>query len=125
LKIRILEQLQITISDNPKQTLTEIYNKLNNICKYNSGIILAINLDDFNNEEFKSSLNASQLYYVNHLIKFEITDLNDYFSENIRVKCKFKNNESSLEHWTKNKNKIIKKVLDKKQELTIYLFVFV
>ena len=84
-----------------------IYNNIKNLTE----------LKKYNIKKFKNK------YFIikeNYLKTEYITDLTDYFSENIRVKCKFKNNESSLEYWTKNKDKIIKKVLDKKQELTIY-----
>jgi hypothetical protein len=40
---------------------------------------------------------------------FEINNLTDYFSENIRITCKFGNNISPLEYWNKYKKIILNK----------------
>jgi tRNA1(Val) A37 N6-methylase TrmN6 len=51
-------------------------------------------------------------YYIiidNFNDNYELNTLTDYFTENIRVKCKFANYISPLEYWNKNKNNLIQK----------------
>jgi hypothetical protein len=49
-----------------------------------------------------------------------INDITDYFSESIRVKCKFKKYLSPYEYWNKNKKDILNKTLEKYKKLNIY-----
>lgn len=40
---------------------------------------------------------------------YELNNLTDYFSENVRITCKFGNNISPLEYWNNNKKYILSK----------------
>jgi hypothetical protein len=53
----------------------------------------------------------------------EINNITDYFSEKIRVKCKFGNNLSPLDYWNKNKKNIIEKT--KKNIIILNFIIFV
>lgn len=46
----------------------------------------------------------------------DINNITNYFSEKIRIKCKFGNKPPPLEYWNKNKEKILEKIND----ITIY-----
>jgi hypothetical protein len=49
-----------------------------------------------------------------------INNLTDYFSENIRIRCRFGNNISRYDYWKKNKRKILLKTEEKYNEINIY-----
>jgi hypothetical protein len=49
-----------------------------------------------------------------------INDITDYFSENIRVHCKFINHPSPYEYWTKYKKDILHKTMEKYKKIDIY-----
>jgi hypothetical protein len=50
---------------------------------------------------------------------YEINNITNYFSESVRVKCKFGNYESPLVYWTKNKKQILSKTLQQYKILNI------
>jgi hypothetical protein len=50
----------------------------------------------------------------------EINNITDYFSENVRVNCKFGNYPSPLQYWKNNKHNILKKTLEKYKKINIY-----
>ena len=43
---------------------------------------------------------------------YELNNLTDYFSENVRITCKFGNKESPLEYWNNNKKRILNNTND-------------
>jgi hypothetical protein len=49
-----------------------------------------------------------------------INNLTNYYTEEIRVKCNFKNNISPLDYWNKYKQNIISDVINKYNKLSIY-----
>jgi hypothetical protein len=49
-----------------------------------------------------------------------INNITDYFTEKVRVKCKFGNHPSPFEYWTMNKKYIIEKTKKKYNKINIY-----
>jgi hypothetical protein len=56
----------------------------------------------------------------NYLNTYIINNLTDYFSEKVRIKCKFAKNISMYEYWNNKKNEIIQKTLNKYNKVNIY-----
>jgi len=56
----------------------------------------------------------------NYLNTYIINNLTDYFSEKVRIKCRFGNNISLFDYWEKNKEKIINNSLKKYGKNNIY-----
>jgi len=46
------------------------------------------------------------------ITNYELNNLTDYFSENVRITCKFGNNISPLEYWKEHKKQILEKTND-------------
>ena len=86
-----------------------IYNKIPNDLKK---IDSKNKLEKYNNEYFIIKENFLDTYIINNLT--------DYFSEKIRIKCKFGNNISLLDYWNKNKEKIVQNSLKKYKKNDIY-----
>jgi hypothetical protein len=90
-----------------------IYNKKpNNLLKYN---LIKFNTDNTNN-------NKKEYFIIkeNYLKTEKINSITDYFSEQIRIKCRFGNNISPLEYWKNNKKKIIINTLNKYKKVNIH-----
>jgi len=63
--------------------------------------------------ELKKYDNEYFIIKENYLDTYIINNLTDYFSEKVRIKCKFGNNISLYDYWLKHKNKIIDNCLKK------------
>ena len=63
-----------------------------------------------------------QYFFIkeNYIENYEINSLTDYFTESVRVKCKFGNYPSPLEYWNNNKNKIIKETIKRYNNNSIH-----
>lgn len=96
---------------NKKEILTYIKNYkpiiLNNIPKE----LIKYNLQKYNNSYF--------IIKEDYLKNFYINSVTDYFSEYVRIKCKFGNGISPYEYWNKNKKIIIEQALKKYGTLNI------
>ena len=100
---------------NKKQILKDIKNFIPEIY-YNK----LDNLRNIKFEEYKNIENNLKFKYF--IIKdiytktSFINNITDYFSEHIRIKCKFKNYPSPYEYWSKYK----KNIIEKTKELNLY-----
>ena len=56
----------------------------------------------------------------NYLKNIPINSLTDYFTEEQRIKCHYKNKQSPLQVWKKDKNEIIKKCNQKFGKVTVF-----
>jgi len=71
----------------------------------------------------KQQQNQKQQYYI---IKsawndnIELNSLTDYFTEPCRIQCTFKNRQSPLEYWNKNRQSILASLKNKHQQSTIH-----
>ena len=73
-------------------------------------------------EKYKN-LNDKDIFFIikdNYNKNSFINNITDYFSETIRVKCKFKNYLSPYDYWNKNKKEILEKTIQKYKKLNIY-----
>jgi hypothetical protein len=81
------------------------------------------NLNKNNLSKFIFSNKNNKQYFIikENFLKTEyINSITDYFSEKVRVKCKFGNKLSPLEYWTKYKIDIIKETQEKYHSITIH-----
>jgi len=79
------------------------------------------NLNKFN--LIKLNINNKNSYFIikeDYLKTEKINSITDYFSEEIRVKCKFGDNLSPLDYWEKYKKDIIFKTLERYKEVNIH-----
>lgn len=99
-------------------------NILKYIKEYESNIIYD-KPNEFKNIKLEQfSLNENKKYFFikdNFLETLNINSITDYFTESIRIKCKFKNNPSPLEYWIKNKKRIIQETFNKYNDVNIHL----
>jgi hypothetical protein len=99
-----------------KKGIKELKNKIKNfspiILDFIPNELIKYNLEKYNNSYF--------IIKENYLSNLELNDITDYFSENIRVKCRIGNNISPYEYWKKNKNIIIEKTKKKYGIVNIY-----
>jgi hypothetical protein len=68
--------------------------------------------EKYNNSYFIIKENYAETSHINNIT--------DYFSESVRVKCKFADNVSPYDYWTKNKDTLIQKQKQKHGKVTIY-----
>jgi len=94
----------------------EIKNKIKNYSPVILDIIpkelIKYNLEKYNNSYF--------IIKENYLNNIYLNNITDYFSESIRVKCRFGDNSSPYEYWNKNKKIIIEKTKKKYDIVNIY-----
>jgi 16S rRNA G966 N2-methylase RsmD len=67
------------------------------------------------NKKIDNAEKYKNKYFIiidNFTDNYELNTLTDYFTETVRVKCKFGKYMSPLEYWNKNKNKLINKSKD-------------
>lgn len=103
------------IKFNKKNILNEINNYEAIIYKNIPNNLKNIKLTKFNKEK-----NEYFIIKENFLKTKDINSITDYFTETVRIKCKFGNNPSPFEYWTKNKRYIIKKTIEKYGEINIH-----
>ncbi len=72
-----------------------------------------------NNSEFEKFENNYFIIKDEWKKNEELNYLTDYFSEKVRIKCIFTNHPSPFDFWKKNKKRIIKKTLQKYNNLKI------
>ena len=98
-----------------KQVLKDIKNFSPEIYHYN--IIQKKEIEKYKNLE-----NNYEYFIIKDIFtkNSNINNITDYFSENIRVTCKFKGNLSPYEYWNKNKKIILEKTMKRYKELNIY-----
>jgi hypothetical protein len=85
------------------------------ILKYIKNFVPEIYYDKFDKlknikmNKFLNSENNNKYFIIEDIYSKTsyINDITDYFSEHIRVKCKFKNYLSPYEYWNKNKKNIL------------------
>ena len=93
------------ILKNIKEFNPIVYNYIpNNLKKYN--------LSKYNNNYFIIKENYNKTQYINNIT--------DYFSEPIRITCRFGNNISPLEYWNKYKKDIINNTLKRYKKIDVY-----
>ena len=90
---------------NKKEVLKNIKNFQPNILKSVHKELIKYSLQKYDNSYF--------IIKENYLKNMYINNITDYYSENVRVKCKFGNNISPYEYWNKNKRVIIEKTKKK------------
>ena len=105
--------LNIYYKLNKKKVLEDIKNFTPEIFNYKFNKLKNIKLEKYNHSEYF-------IIKENYIKTAHINNITDYFSENIRVKCKFKNNLSPFDYWNKNKQYILEKTIQKYSELSIY-----
>jgi 16S rRNA G966 N2-methylase RsmD len=96
---------------NKKEILTYIKNYKPIILKHIPKELIKYNLQKYNNSYF--------IIKEDYLKNFYINSVTDYFSEYVRIKCKFGNGISPYEYWKKNKKIIIEQALKKYGTLNI------
>lgn len=90
---------------NKKDVLKNIKNYKPTILNSVHKELIKYSLKKYNNSYF--------IIKENYLKNMYINNITDYYSENIRVKCKFGNSISPYEYWNKNKRVIIEKTKKK------------
>lgn len=90
---------------NKKEVLKNIKNFQPNILKSVHKELIKYSLQKYDNSYF--------IIKEDFLKNMQINNITDYYSENVRVKCKFGNNISPYEYWNKNKKLIIEKTKKK------------
>ena len=99
-------------------------NILEYIKEYKSNI-LYYKPEEFKNKNFSKFLfnNKKKYFFIkdNFIKSLNINSITDYFTEHIRIKCKFGNNESPLDYWKKNKEYILNETLKKYNDINIHL----
>jgi len=66
---------------------------------------------NISNKKILNAENYKNTYFIiidNYKDNYELNTLTDYFTESVRVKCKFGNYISPLEYWNRNKYKLTK-----------------
>ena len=94
------EILKLILEYKPK-----IYNEIPNI-------LLKYKLEKYDNKYFIIKENYLETYIINNLT--------DYFSEKVRIKCRFGNNISLYQYWNNKKLEIIQETVHKYSHLDIY-----
>jgi len=97
---------------NKKNILKDVKNYIPTIYHSIPNELLKYKLQHFDNTYFIIKENFLETEFINNTT--------DYFTEKIRVKCKFGNHLSPLEYWTKNKKIIIEKTLQKYHQINIH-----
>ena len=112
-------------SHTKKNKLYDDYPYYNTIYEFNKETVSVLLNNFTTNELILTSLNKMP-FITKNLAKYktqyfvimdewsrhyELNKLTDYFTEKIRVKCKFKNNMSAVEFWNQNKPKIKKEAI--------------
>jgi 16S rRNA G966 N2-methylase RsmD len=100
---------------NKKNIMNDIKNFSPEIYYYKFDKLKNMNIE-------KYILNNSQYFIIKDTYEktSNINNITDYFSESVRVKCKFGNYLSPKEYWDKNKIEILKKTYQKYKKLSIY-----
>ena len=93
--------------------------KYKNLIKEFKPIIINKVPRQFENKNIEKFKNGYFFIKENYLKYYEINSLTDYFTESVRVKCKFGNYLSPLEYWENNKKKIIDQTKEKYKEVSI------
>ena len=111
--------------DYPYYNLYYKFNKKNiiNDVKKFSPEIYYYKFDKLKNMNIeKYIINNSQYFIIKDTYEktSNINNITDYFSESVRIKCKFGNYLSPKEYWNKNKIEILKKTYQKYKKLSIY-----
>jgi len=95
------------------------YEKPKNLNKNNLSTFI---FNDIKNKNININ-NKNKKYFIikENFLKTEyINSITDYFSEKVRVKCKFGDQLSPLEYWTKYKSELIKETKEKYNSITIH-----
>ena len=111
--------------DYPYYNLYYKFNKKNilNIIKNFVPDIYYDKFDEIKNMKIqKYIINDTQYFIIKDIYKKTsiINNITDYFSESVRVNCKFGNYLSPMEYWNKNKIIILKKTYKKYKKISIH-----